>query len=110
MQDEPWPSQYQQKGSIDVAMKYLAAASKLVCWICVILLSDLLLSPLILTADLVLLFRREVVLDVEGLTDLLGGFALDHVGNSLAPNVKERLDVKVIGSLGVDISRRSPLP
>jgi len=74
------------------------------------LLIDLLLSPLILTADLILLFRREVVLDVEGLTDLLWGFALDHVGNSLAPNVKERLDVKVVGSLGVDVSRRSPLP
>jgi len=81
-----------------------------VCCSCVMLLIDLLLSPLILTADLILLFRREVVLDVEGLTDLLWGFALDHVGNSLAPNVKERLDVKVVGSLGVDVSRRSPLP
>jgi len=71
--------------------------------------SDLLLSPLILTADLVLLFRREVILDVERLTDLLGGFALDHIGDSLASDVKERLDVKVVGSLGVDVSRRSPL-
>jgi hypothetical protein len=58
--------------------------------------------------DLIFLLRRKVVLDVECLTDLLGGFALDHIGNSLASNVKERPDVKVIASLGIDVSRRSP--
>jgi len=72
----------------------------------IILLSDLLLSPLILAADLILLLRREVVLDVEGLADLLGRFALDHVGNSLTSNIKKRLDVKVVGSLGVDVRPR----
>lgn len=57
------------------------------------------LSPLVLAADLILLLRGKVVLDVEGLTDLLGGLALDHVGDSLASDIEERLDVKVVGSL-----------
>lgn len=55
------------------------------------------LSPLVLTADLVLLLRSEVVLNVEGFADLLGGLALDHVGDRLAANVEERLDVHVVG-------------
>lgn len=59
----------------------------------------LLLSPLILTADLILLLGREVVLDVERLADLLGRLALDHVGDRLAPNVEEGLDVEIVGSL-----------
>jgi len=46
------------------------------------------LSPLILPTDLVLLFGREVILDIEGLADLLGGLALDHIGNGLAADVK----------------------
>lgn len=46
------------------------------------------LGPLVLATDLILLFRGEVVLNVEGFTDLLGGLALDHVGNGLASNVK----------------------
>lgn len=74
-------------------------------YVCLILSGDSLLSPLVLTTDLILLLRREVVLDVEGLPDLLGGFALDHVGNSLASNIEERLDVKVVGSLGIDVNR-----
>ena len=60
---------------------------------------DLLFGPLILTSNLILLFRREIVLDVEGLTDLFGGFAFDHIGNSLAANVKESFNVEVVGSL-----------
>jgi hypothetical protein len=72
--------------------------------------SDLLLSPFVLTANLILFFRREVVLDVKGLTDLLGGFALDHVGDSLASKVEKRLDVKIVGSLDVALSRSPPLP
>jgi len=54
------------------------------------------LGPLVLAADLVLLLGSEVVLDVEGLTDLLRGLSLDHVGNSLAANVKEGLDIHVV--------------
>ena len=57
------------------------------------------LSPLVLATDLLLLLRCEVVGDVEGLSDLLGGLALDHVGNGLAANIKKGLDVEVVGSL-----------
>jgi len=55
------------------------------------------LGPLVLAADLVLLLRSEVVLDVERLTDLLWRLALDHVGHGLATDVKQRLDVHVVG-------------
>jgi len=56
------------------------------------------LGPFILAADLVLFLRCEVVLDVEGLADFLGRLALDHVGDGLATDVKESLDVEVVGS------------
>ena len=54
------------------------------------------LGPLVLTANLLLLFGGEVVLDVEGLADLLGGLALDHVCDSFAADVKKSLDVHVV--------------
>jgi len=57
------------------------------------------LSPLVLTSDLLLLLGGEIIGDVEGLSDLLGGFALDHVGDGLASNIKEGLDIEVVGSL-----------
>jgi hypothetical protein len=57
------------------------------------------LSPFVLAADLLLLLRGEVVLDVERLADLVGGLALDHVGDGLAADVKEGLDVEVVGGL-----------
>ena len=57
------------------------------------------LGPLVLTADLFLLLGGEVIGDVEGLANLLGGLALDHVGDSLAANIKESLDVEVVGGL-----------
>lgn len=60
---------------------------------------DLLLSPLILTANLIFLFGGEVVLDIECLADLLGGFSLNHVGNGLAAHVKKSFDIEVVGSL-----------
>ena len=56
------------------------------------------LSPLVLPTDLLLLLRGEVVGDVEGLADLLGRLALDHVGNGLAADIQEGLDVHVVGS------------
>ena len=40
-----------------------------------------LLSPLVLTADLLLLLRGEVVLDVEVRSDLFRRLAADHFGN-----------------------------
>jgi hypothetical protein len=57
------------------------------------------LSPLVLTSDLLLFFGGEVVGDIECLSDLLGRLALDHVGDCLATNIKKGLDVKVVGSL-----------
>jgi hypothetical protein len=57
------------------------------------------LSPLVLTTDLLFLLGGEVVGDIESLADLLWRLALDHVGNRLATNVKEGLDVEVIGGL-----------
>jgi len=60
--------------------------------------SDLaVLSPLVLLLDLGLLLGCEIVDDVEGLADLLGGLALDDVGNGLAADVEEGLDIKVVG-------------
>jgi hypothetical protein len=60
---------------------------------------DSLFSPLILAADLLLLLRGEVVLDVESLADFLGRLALDHVGDSLTSNVEKGLDVEKVGGL-----------
>lgn len=57
------------------------------------------LGPLVLTTDLILLLGGEIVLDVERLSDLVGGLALDHVGDGLAADVEEGLDVKVVCSL-----------
>jgi hypothetical protein len=59
------------------------------------------LSPLVLSANLLFFFGSEVIGDVESLSDLLGGLALDHVGDSLASDVKEGFDIKVVGSLRV---------
>jgi hypothetical protein len=58
----------------------------------------LLLSPLIFTTDLVLLLRCEVIGNIEGLADLFWRLALDHVCDSLAPNIEKSLDVKIVGS------------
>jgi hypothetical protein len=60
---------------------------------------NLLLSPLVLAADLLLLLGSKVVLDVERLANLLGGLALDHVGHGLAADIEKGLDVHVVGSL-----------
>lgn len=58
------------------------------------------LGPLVLSPDLFLLLGCEVVGDVEGLADLLGRLALDHVGHGLAADVKQGLDVHVVCRLG----------
>jgi hypothetical protein len=57
------------------------------------------LGPLVLAADLVFLLGGEVVLDVEGLADLLGRLALDHVGDGLAADIEKGLDIEVVGGL-----------
>lgn len=59
------------------------------------------LSPFILTTDLLLLLSGEIIRNVESLADLLGRLALDHVGHSLAANIEKRLDIKEIGCLGL---------
>ena len=55
-------------------------------------------SPLVLPTDLFLLLGGEVILDVEGLSDLLGRLSLDHVGDGLTANIQELLDVEIVGS------------
>ena len=57
-----------------------------------------LFSPLILATNLVLLLRCKIIGDVEGLADLFRRLALDHVGNGLATNVKQSLDIEIVGS------------
>lgn len=57
------------------------------------------LGPLVLPTNLLLLLGGEVVGDVECLADLLGGLALDHVGDSLAADVEQGLDVEIVGGL-----------
>lgn len=59
------------------------------------------LSPLVLTTDLLLFLGGEIVCDVESLADLLRRLALDHVGHSLAADIEKRLDIKEIGCLGL---------
>lgn len=59
----------------------------------------ILFSPLILSADLILFLGSEIVLNVKGLTNLLGRFAFDHIRDGFTANVQESLDVKEIGSL-----------
>jgi len=57
------------------------------------------LGPFVLPADLLLLLGGEIVGDVECLADLLRRFALDHVGDGLAANIQECLDIKVVRGL-----------
>lgn len=45
------------------------------------------------------LLLREIILDVERLPDLLGGFAFYHVGHRLTGDVQQAFDVQVVGGL-----------
>lgn len=58
-----------------------------------------LIAPLVLLAHLLLLFGGEVVLDIEGNTDLFGGLSLEHVGDSFAGEVEQVSDFQEVGSL-----------
>ena len=60
---------------------------------------DLLFSPLVLTANLVLLLRGEVILNVERLADLIRRLALDHVGDGLAADIQQGPNIQVVSSL-----------
>ena len=64
--------------------------------------SLLLLTPLILLANLLLLAGSEVVLNVESLPDLLRGLPLDHVGHGLAGHVQETLQDGCEGVAGCE--------
>jgi hypothetical protein len=46
---------------------------------------------------------REIISDVECLSDFLGRLALDHVCDSLAASVEKGLDIQIISSLHVSI-------
>jgi hypothetical protein len=59
----------------------------------------LVFAPLVLLAHLLFLAGGEVVLDVESLADLLGGLALDHVGDSLAGHIEKAFNIQVVSSL-----------
>ena len=59
--------------------------------------SERLFSPLVLFHDLLLLLGGEVVLDVEELANLLDGLVLDHAGDLGAGQLKQGLDVEVVG-------------
>ncbi|GMT17240.1 hypothetical protein PFISCL1PPCAC_8537, partial [Pristionchus fissidentatus] len=58
----------------------------------------LVLTPCILLSDLFLFLGSKIVLDVEMLANFLGGFTLDHIGDSLAAIVEKSLDIHVVGS------------
>ena len=57
----------------------------------------LLLALLVLLSHLLLLTWGKDIFDVECLPDLLRCLSLDHVGHSLACDVKEPLDIEVVG-------------
>lgn len=58
----------------------------------------LLLAPGVFLAHLFFFGWSEIVLDVEGLADLIGSLAFDHVGDGLARDVKQAANVQVVCS------------
>jgi len=56
------------------------------------------LTPLILLADLFLFLGAEIVLDIEELADFFGALTLDDIGDRFAGNIKELVDIKIVGS------------
>lgn len=53
----------------------------------------LFLTPLILLANLFLLSRGKVILDIERLTNLLRSLAFDHVSHCFASDVQQTFDI-----------------
>lgn len=58
--------------------------------------------------DLGFLLLCEVIFDVEGLPDLLGGLSFDHVGHRLTGDVQQAFNVQVIGRLKDKSKGRGP--
>jgi hypothetical protein len=63
-----------------------------------------LLAPFVLLSDLLFLFRSKVVLNVEGLSNFLGGLSLNHICYSLASEVQEWFDIQIVGRLRICMS------
>ena len=59
--------------------------------------SERFFGPSVLFHDLRFFLRREIVLDVEELADLLDALALNHGGNLGARELKQGFDIEVIG-------------
>lgn len=59
--------------------------------------SERLLSPLVLFHDLCFLLWREIVLDVEKLSDLGDGPVLDQARDLGAGELQQGLDIKIVG-------------
>lgn len=55
-------------------------------------------GPLVLSFDFLFFFWSEIILDVEGFSNFLRAFALDHIGNLVACEVQEWLDVEIVCS------------
>jgi len=55
--------------------------------------------PLVLTPDLLLLLWREIILDIESLSNLLWRLALDHLRHCLARQIEKPFDIQVVRSL-----------
>ena len=54
---------------------------------------SLLKCPLVLSPDVLLFLRSEVILDVECLANFLRSLSLDHVSNCLAGQIQQALDI-----------------
>jgi hypothetical protein len=54
-------------------------------------------APFIFFANLLFLLGGEIVFNVELLPNLLRRFALDHVGDSFATQIEQRLNIQVVG-------------
>ncbi|KVI04056.1 hypothetical protein Ccrd_017631 [Cynara cardunculus var. scolymus] len=66
--------------------------------------TQLLKCPCVLPANLLFLFRGEVILDVERLAYLLRCLALDHVCHRLTSQIQQALDVQI--DLACDVRER----
>ena len=73
--------------SINLSSALVARGLKLV---------SLVFAPRVLLLDLLFFLRREIIYDVEGLSDFLRGFSFDHIGNSLTAHFKQPADVEEI--------------